>query len=184
MSAQASSSASERVFSTAGWPQNPLRKRLSPSTPEQLPLLQSAFKNNIDLRKDVAELHEARMKRANEKRSATAALANAAKKHAAAPPAAAAAGSDAAAANAVPVVVDGNAPDDDDGDAVLEDWAQATSGELPPPALKSLSPSGRTLQSCCRARSTSTAASSPATSRRWPRTCSRPTWPRSCVQKW
>jgi hypothetical protein len=94
------------------------------------PLFQSAFKNNIDLRKDVAELLEARMKRANEKRSATAALANAAKNHAAAPAAAAAAGSDAAA-NAVPVVVDGNAPDDDD-DAVLEDWAQATSVELPP----------------------------------------------------
>ena len=130
MSAQASSSASERVFSTAGWLQNPLRKRLSPNTPEQLPLLQSAFKNNIDLRKDVAELLEARMKRANEKRSATAALANAAKNHAAAPAAAAAAGSDAAA-NAVPVVVDGNAPDDDD-DAVLEDWAQATSVEIPP----------------------------------------------------
>jgi hypothetical protein len=139
MSAQAASSASERVFSTAGWLQNPLRNRLSPNTLEQLTLLMSAFKNNIDLRKDVAELLEARKKRANEKRSAAAALANAAKKHAAAPAAAAAAGSDAAAENAVPIIVDGDAPADlddddvdDDNDAVFEDWAQATPVELPP----------------------------------------------------
>jgi hypothetical protein len=134
MSAQAASSASERVFSTAGWLQNPLRNRLSPNTLEQLTLLMSAFKNNIDLRKDVAEMLEARKKRANEKRSAAAALANTAKKHAAA---AAAAESGSAAANAVPIVVDGDAPadlddDDDDDDAVFEDWAQATPVELPP----------------------------------------------------
>ena len=139
MSAQASSSASERVFSTAGWLQNPLRNRLSPNMLEQLTLLPSAFKNNIVLRKDVAELLEARKKRANDKRRAAAVLATAAKKHAATPAAAAAAGADAAAANAVPVVVDNasavdeDADDDgDDDDAVFEDWAQATSAELPP----------------------------------------------------
>ena len=104
---QATSAASERMFSSAGFVSNPTRNRLSPDTLELCVLVTSALRNGIDLREGVRRLKEEKKTGANAKRSASMKAVRAAKK----------AKATAAAAVSEEIVLDEDEDgEDDDGD--------------------------------------------------------------------
>jgi hypothetical protein len=80
LSAQATSAASERVFSTTGFIMSVVRSSLSPDMLELCALVKSAVKNGIDLRAEVGHLKTARKLAANKRRTAAMAAWHAAKR--------------------------------------------------------------------------------------------------------
>ena len=77
---QATSAASERLFSVAGFSADGTRNRVSPDTLELAVLVRSAIQNGIDLREEVRRLQNAKATTANAKRSASMKAVRAAKK--------------------------------------------------------------------------------------------------------
>jgi hypothetical protein len=80
LSAQATSVASERAFSSAGIIANKLRSSLSPDSLELCAVVKSALQNGIDLRAELRSLRAKAVESANRTRSASVTAAHAAKK--------------------------------------------------------------------------------------------------------
>jgi hypothetical protein len=96
LSMQASSAASERLFSVSGMIVTPLRSQLSTQNVEAATLVRAAVLSGIDLRPEIARLQRENAQTANQKRSASVSATLAAKKKKTTAPASSAAADGAA----------------------------------------------------------------------------------------